>query len=487
MQIRVCLLAMFLLAVVSCCTTVLGQDPGMVNVRPRIARAEPGVPSVRVNVDRNRVPLGDEVIFTIAAESESVVTGQRFTVTIDFGDNALPKKMGLGPGHHTYGAPRTYTYRVKVEPASTPRNPLSNRTTVPVVKLSVSPTTVQSGNPVNFTAQLSHNYPNIQYRFVFADGAQTDWQDASQTTHSYATAKTYLAYVDIGEGNRGQAKRIGGSQRQPIQVAAPPIVRVSLLAKPASVKSGDKVRFNAQANSIDSKIKYRFAFGDGASTSWQDSSEANHQYGVAGSYLASVEAGFPSGQGIKTGGTSKPARIGVAPGPTPRPSPAPRPSPKPTGSPSPTPSPSPSASPPPSPSPTASGSPNPLPSATATSSATPDGNGGQTNLASPELSPSPSGSPTPTIGGPSGFLDNRWKYLLILLLLIVLAYKAATFFLLPRPTFVPHVDPGVARVGADKPLSIDLQLALDPNVTAGEYGLETGGGSLIKSERGSNG
>jgi hypothetical protein len=71
--------------------------------------------------------------------------------------------------------------------------------------------------------------------------------------------------------------------------------------------------------------------------------------------------------------------------------------------------------------------------------------------------------------------------------LIFLGYKAATFFLLPRPKLVPHIDPGVARVGAEKPLSIDLQLALDPNVTGGQYGVDTGGGSLIKSERGSNG
>lgn len=73
---------------------------------------------------------------------------------------------------------------------------------------------------------------------------------------------------------------------------------------------------------------------------------------------------------------------------------------------------------------------------------------------------------------------------MIALLLIVLAYKTATFFLLPRPKFVPHVDPGNSRVAPGKPLSIDLQLALDPDVTGGQYGLDTGGGSLIKSEKG---
>ena len=476
---------MSLLAVVSCGATVIGQQPGTVNVRPRVVTAQPGVPSVSVNVDRNRVPLGDEVTFTLAPAS--LVRNPRFIVTIYFGDGAQEEMHQTGIVH-LYQASGNYTYSVLVKPSPPPRDPTSNRTPVPVVTLIVNPTTVQTGSPVNFTAQLSHNYPNIQYRFVFADGAQTDWQDAPQTSHSYATAKTYLAYVDIGEGSRGSARRIGGSQRQPIEVTAPPIVRVSLLAKTVSVRIGDTVRFNAQTNSRDPKIKYRFTFGDGALTSWQDSPRANHKYTVAKDYFASVEAGLPSGQSIKTVATSKPAKIGVAAGPGPRPTPSPRPSPTPGASPSPSASSSPSASA--SPSPSASASPGASPSATATSSPTPDGNtspGGQTNSTSPEATPASAVSPTPTVSGPFGFPADWWKYLLLALLLIFLGYKAATFFLLPRPKFVPHLDPGVARVGSEKPLSIDLQLGLDPNVTGGQYGLDTGGGSLIKSQRGSNG
>jgi hypothetical protein len=489
MQIRARLLIISLFAIVCCGATVVGQQPGTVNVRPRVVTAQPGIPSVKVNVDRNRVPLGDEVTFTLAPAS--LIRNPRFTVTIYFGDKDYFGNLEKQEVHqteivHLYTASGNYTYSVLVKPSPPPQD--QNRTSVPVVKLIVNPTTVATGSPVNFTAQPSHNYPNIQYRFVFADGAQTDWQDAPQTTHSYATAKTYLVYVDIGEGSRGAAKRIGGSQRQTIQVTAPPIIRVSLLAKPISVKTGDTVRFNAQTNSRDPKIKYRFTFGDGASTSWQDSSGANYKYAGVNDYFASVEAGLPGGQGIKTVGASKPVKIGVAPGPTPRPSPSPRPTatprPPPTPLPSPSPSPSPTNSTPPE------SSPNPSPSATATSSGTPDGStppGGQTNSTSPEPTASPSVSPTPTVSGPFRFPDGWWKYLLIALLLIYLAYKAATFFLLPRPKLVPHLDPGVARVGAEKPLSIDLQLALDPNVTGGQYGLDTGGGSLIKSERGSNG
>ena len=56
----------------------------------------------------------------------------------------------------------------------------------------------------------------------------------------------------------------------------------------------------------------------------------------------------------------------------------------------------------------------------------------------------------------------------------------------PRPTFHPRLDPGVSEVGADKPLAVDLQVELNPDIASGEYGLETNEPSIIKSERKSN-
>ena len=458
MQIRVCRLTITLLAVVSCCATARAQQSGMVNIRPRVASVQSGVPAVRVTVDRNRVPVGADVTFTLTPAS--IVRNPQFTVTIYFGDGAQ-QEMHQTAIVHPYRAPGTYTYSVLVEPSPTPiASPTPSPSPRPPisVKLIANPTTVTTGDPVAFIAQLSRNYPNIQYRFVFADGAQTDWQNAPQTSHTYAAAKTYLAFVDIRDGRAGST--LGGSPRQPIQVTAPQNVRVDLLANPASVKTGDTVRFNAQTNSGDPNIKYRFAFGDGAITGWLDSPSTNHKYAVARDYFASVEVGLPSGPGIKTVATSKPAMIGVAAGPNPNPSPSPRASPTSSTSPRPTPNASPSAG-------------------------TPSPSRGQTNSASPVATPST--SPTPTLGGPFESSDNWWKYLLLALLVLFLAYKTARYLLLPRPQFVPNLDPGASRVGAGKALSIDLQLALDPNVTGGQYGIETHEGSLIKSERGSNG
>ena len=62
------------------------------------------------------------------------------------------------------------------------------------------------------------------------------------------------------------------------------------------------------------------------------------------------------------------------------------------------------------------------------------------------------------------------------------AYQVSSYVFAPRPKFVPHFDPGDARVGAGS-LAIDLQMEVDPNLAGGEFRLDTEGDSLIKSER----
>jgi PKD domain len=47
---------------------------------------------------------------------------------------------------------------------------------------------------------------NLQYRFDFGDGAQTDWTSERQATHTYLSAGNgrYPVHVDIASTNRGQ-------------------------------------------------------------------------------------------------------------------------------------------------------------------------------------------------------------------------------------------------------------------------------------------
>jgi len=550
MRISTCLLTVTLLAVILCSPTAPAQQTGAVNVRPRITSKTPGLPTVNISVDRQRVPLGELVTFTLSPAN--VVLNPNYIVMLDFGDRQRTR-VQTAVLSHLYEATGTYRYSIAVSPAKDP-----GKRKVPQVTLSAQPTSAQAKQPIDFRARLSEPYPNIKYRFVFADGRETAWQDGSHATHDYATPKTYLAYVEIGTAGTGKLiEYIGGSIRVPVHILltpAPP-ASVNLSAKPAGIEEGETVSFVASVSGNRGRLTYRFIFGDkSAATGWQSSPQARHRYQVAGAFSAHVEvreSNNPSGAAV----SSTPTRIDVRAAPKPvvnlyaaptsvmenlpiffttrvdPPTPGlnyrfnfgdgsgptawsakatvthayaragsfgplveigrsrngtiaafsssrrqvtvDRLSPdKPTPTPSPTPSPAP-------PSPTATSSPSTAtPSPTANTSS-PSPNGTATTSTGPISSPSVESTPGRKQDDGSGRSDILW-FLLVAALLFG-GYRAWNWLAPAKPTFHPRLDPGVSKVDSD--LSIDFQIQLNPDIGAGDFGLDTPTGTFIKSER----
>jgi hypothetical protein len=556
------------------------QQGQTVSVRPRVTSSAPGMPEVKVKVDRNRVPLGEEVTFTVSPAP--VVTDSRYKVTLFFGDDgksvmSQPQKV------HIYTKPGNYTYSILVEPASQQPKPTPpSALAIPSVKLTAAPTSVDTNRTVSFSAQLSHPYPNIRYRFVFGDGSASDWQNEANATHAYRSQGTYQAYVDLGVNANGSIKQASGSKRESIQVSEPSRpanVSVKLIASATSVNVSTPVTFTARLSSpqpnaryrfdfgdqtaltgwqanpqvthryksaakfsaradvrivsrtgaqsassnpvsidvasvsgakptvdlrvipdsvplgvpsffraipsaADSKTRYRFNFGDASSpTEWSSQPDLTHTYASPGAYSAFVEIGAAGDQGIAALAVSAQKRVRITPvGPADN-----------TNGNSNTRGNANSNT-------TANtntngntnggGSPNSNDSRNANSnlsgntnanlSGVTNGNANSAN-SSPSPLPSQTVSPTPIVA-PTESSSDWWKYLIIIALIAFAGYQAASYFFVPRPTFVPHIDPGDADVGAGS-LAIDLQVDVDPNVGGGEFTLDTGGGSLIKSER----
>jgi PKD repeat protein len=436
----------------------LRQQPNTVNIRPRVAAVQSGVPTVQITVDKSRVPVNETVVFTLAPAS--VVSDARNVVTIDFGDGSRSVTSQTEIGH-PYGAPGIYTVTVSVKSSGSSPNPGPDPR-VPRVSLTATPTTVAAERPVTFTARLSSSYPNIKYRFFFGDKSQTNWQDVPQTTHEYLSAGTYPAYVDIGVLNSGRVEQKGGSTRQPIQVTQPPVGAVDLIADPTPVEAGRSVNFTARIASRDPNIRYQFFFGDGSpSSGWQNSPQTTHTYPVAGIYPAYVQIGLYDNGRISMRAASGPRSINVTPlrqpgGPSPAPSVA-APSPA-SGKPTPTPGVT------PSPSPGGTSSP---------------GGGGTTT--SPDAG-------SPSSNAPLGSTNNWWWWLLLLALALIATYQAVKMYLASQLTFRPVVDTGVTHLehGAE-PLGINFEMVLSPNVSEGQYELETDETRFIRSERSSNG
>ena len=448
MRRHVWFLLLVLCLVVLCEAVGSQQQPPTVNLRPGSVSSPPGTPKVQVKADQTRVSLGTKVTFTVSPPSVL----SNYVVTLYFGDGQ--KQLMHGPqAVHLYQAVGNYTYAVDVKP----RQRCEARVT-----LSVSASSIRDAEPITFSAQVSGNCSDIQYRFVFGDGPATNWQSSREAQHSYARAGNYSAYVDISDGKN----RIGGSSRKRIDVTRrsdvtrQSDVSVSLTAKALSARPGQPVTFIAKPWPPRADARYQFNFGDGSQTLWQTDAQSTHIYKTRGIYRPYVQVSqLVNNQTVRA--TSAPAVLRVQRGPdtTPgldsRPTPTPGPSPTPTAATS----------------PTARASPTPSPgSGSLSPGSSPSDSNGTTVTGSETSSWSPGVTPAPG-GQPSG---NKWWYLLIAALILFLLYQASGFLFATQPTFAPFADTGVAAVAHQKgAVPIDFELVLDSNVSGGDYSVTT--------------
>lgn len=460
--------AWFLLALL--CLVVLCEAVGSqaqdqtVNLRPGSVSSAPGTPPVRVRADKERVPLGTKVTFTLSPDS--VLSD--YVVTLYFGDRQ--RQVMTGPqAIHVYENVGNYTYSVDVK---------SRRQCDARVALKSSANSIPAAQPVTFSAEVSGNCSNIQYRFVFGDGSPTVWSSSAQAEHRYARAGNYFPYVDISDGK----SRIGGSQRLRLQVTSGTDndprnkVSVSLAVDPLPAQPGKPVTFTAKASPARAGARYEFNFGDGDRTSWQTDPQSTHTYKTLGVYRPYVQVSqFVNNQSVSA--TSAPTVLRVRRGNDPTdPDPSPTPTPRPDTSPSPSPGTSPAASNSPTPSP-GNGSPSPG-DGSPSPGASPSGSNGTTVTGGETPTSSPSVTPNPNGGGPG----NKWWYLLIAAIILFLIYQVSGLLFATQPTFAPFSDHGVAAVAQEKgALPIDFELVLDRNVSGGDYSVTTDEARLVKN------
>ena len=460
-QPRFLVITLFALCV--CLSAGGQQQTPTVNLRPSATVSDPNVPSVRVTVDQQRVPLGTLVTFSMSPAG--VAGDRRYVVTLYFGDGRQ-QVMRQATTTHLYQAVGNYTYSVSVKAAA--GDP-------PRVDLSASPSPARPGQAIAFVAQPSGPYPNLQYRFNYGDGTQSNWQTSATVEHAYARPGNYSAYVDIGNATQ----RIGGSARKQITVTSVPL-SVSLRATPLPAQAKRPVIFNATVSPNVVNATYQFSFGDGEPPVVQTSPQVQHVYKNSGSYRAFVkvsQSGSPA-----SAGQSNPIVLNIQPvsttAPTASGTPTSRatPSPPPSGTPAQTPSTSPAGSPSPgSPSSTPEGSPPSTSPPTASDSSSP-------NVAGPVVSTSPSG-PSPSLDNRnqtnSGLASIRWWHWLLAALLLLSVFKASGYLFTAKPTFAAFSDPGVATAGNRKSLPLDFQLVLNPNISAGDYSVMSEAPQLI--------
>ena len=308
-----------LLAMLFCASAVAAQS-GFVSLRPRAVSSGPDVPNVKVSVDRQRVPLGMQVTFTVSPPN--IVANPQYVVTLYFGDQQQ-KVMDDPAVVHLYKAVGTYTYSILVKR----KRPLA-------VTLSATPTPVEEGHATNFVAQLSGTYPNPEYRFVFGDGQSSAWQASPNISHAYQKRGSYFANVEVG--NKGGAVAKSGPKEVQVTQPTQSSLSVYLTVSSPQPNVGETVTFRARISPALPNAEYRFSFGDGQVGFWQVDPQAQHIYKTQGFYPASVEVqGWDPNQKFngKSAATLLAVQKSAGPTPTPTAGPTARVTPTPTPTP----------------------------------------------------------------------------------------------------------------------------------------------------------
>jgi hypothetical protein len=144
---------------------------------------------------------------------------------------------------------------------------------------------IQSDGEIRFTTGTRPESGQAQYKFIFGDGAETEWGSQAQAVHRYGSPGAFTVRV--------LARRAGanlGEASIAIKVGEYISYAVSLITETKSVRAGDSVSFIADVKPPADDIEYRFVFGDGQKSGWSRNPRAAHAYAREGGFEATVEA-----------------------------------------------------------------------------------------------------------------------------------------------------------------------------------------------------
>lgn len=500
----------------------------------------PPVPNVKLAVSPTSVEVDRPVSFSAQLSRRYQNLKYRFV----FGDGSDTGWQDEAKAAHSYRAANTFRAYVDIgvysngsvkQAGGSARESIKvtepARSVTPSVKLSANPASIESGKPVTLTARVNAKTPNTNYRFDFGDKTVTAWQANPSATHRYSAAGKYSARVDMRVANRSNAPQTA-SDSATIEVTEPAgKSTVDLKISPATALLGLPILFQAVPSTSSAKALYRFNFGDGsAPTEWSADPIQTHVYTSARNYAAFAEMAISGNPPVTSG--RKQVRV-TSIGPVPNKNGNQNSN---TGS---------NANANTTPRPNTNGNRNSNGNKNSNRNANSNGNWSvtgetnsngnsntngnansnanrQTNVntnslananakansnagtnanansrgnsnANANLNSTGAGTNSNTNVSPaateapegegSTASTNWWKYLIIAAIILFAAYQAYSYFFAPRPTFVPRFDPGDSKVADGKPLSIDVQMDVDPNIRDGDIKVDTQGNSLIKSKR----
>ena len=259
----------------------------------------------KTNNSRTRaVIVSSQAVITIGPNPLQVNQGEKaeFVSQASFPDGrSAPglKYMWHGPGArigHSASFPldtsdiRPGRYQINLE-VSDSQGPITTKSATlvvaerrPEVWVTAENQDPETGEIVKFTAGTKPNFSNMEYKFVFGDGRETDWSATPEIGHSYEKSESYTVQLI--------ARRAGVVAGQTsIVVRVKEIAyTVILRSDPENVRAGDAVTFSARVEPPVGDVEYQFRFGDGGETAWTRAATTTHAFSRRGTYTVMTTA-----------------------------------------------------------------------------------------------------------------------------------------------------------------------------------------------------
>lgn len=194
----------------------------------------PSINILVVNAPIEAAPNPVEVGVPVTLTTKFFATDSNVRYRFFFGDSPQPGPWLDQPqARHTYAATGRQHAHAEIGRAERGTVVTIDRSAEKTVEVkpvppgaatfSATPATVNPDEPVSFAVKFASQNRDIRYRFVFDDGSPpSDWDIKPVQKHSYAVAREYHPYAEIGLFNGGSTTTIATTTTQLITVNAPP-------------------------------------------------------------------------------------------------------------------------------------------------------------------------------------------------------------------------------------------------------------------------
>ena len=217
------------------------------------------------------VEAGNPTVFTSAAANG---VGP-YSYAWDFGDDS---GSAAADPSHTYSEAGTYTVTLNVTDAGGGYNFTTFSVTVYSdleATASANVTATDTGHSVQFTGGQTGGKATFTYAWAFGD---TGTSASESPTHTYTTAKTYVAYLNVTDS-------LGYVNGATVTVVVNPTLTGSVSASTTTPHTGSGVTFTGTPIGGTAPFNYTWTFGDGG-TGYGAS--PSHSYGSTGTYNVTV-------------------------------------------------------------------------------------------------------------------------------------------------------------------------------------------------------